>query len=106
MLRVSTAGGSEPVWARNGQELFYRQGNKMMALAFHGASMEAPGPARMLFEGRFESGDNGGSRTSNFDVLPDGTRFVMVRRREPLTPTVIHVVLNWPKALNTPDANR
>jgi eukaryotic-like serine/threonine-protein kinase len=105
-IQISTAGGSEPVWNRNGQEIFYRQGNKLMAVAFQGGSMETPGSPRMLFEGRFQSGDNAGSRTSNFDISPDGTRFVMVRRREPLSPTTIHIVFNWPKALGASDSAR
>jgi eukaryotic-like serine/threonine-protein kinase len=29
---ISTDGGTEPVWNRNGRELFYRSGNKMMAV--------------------------------------------------------------------------
>ena len=30
---ISTDGGSEPIWSRDGRELFYRNGNKMMAVA-------------------------------------------------------------------------
>ena len=30
--QISTEGGTEPAWNRNGKELFYRSGNKMMAL--------------------------------------------------------------------------
>ena len=29
---VSSGGGAEPVWSRSGQELFYRSGDRMMAL--------------------------------------------------------------------------
>ena len=32
-LLVSTEGGTEPVWSRDGHELFYRDGDKMMAVA-------------------------------------------------------------------------
>jgi len=39
-----------------------------------------------------------GGSTANYDVSRDG-RFVMVRRKNPVTPTVIHVVLNWVQAL-------
>jgi len=31
--QVSTDGGSEAVWNPNGKEIFYRNGNKMMAVA-------------------------------------------------------------------------
>src|ERR1700676_5576985 len=30
--QISTEGGTEPVWTRNGRELFYRSGDKMMAV--------------------------------------------------------------------------
>jgi len=30
--QISTEGGVEPVWARNGRELFYRNGDQMMAV--------------------------------------------------------------------------
>src|SRR5262249_44958019 len=32
-VQISTEGGAEPVWARNGRELFYRNGRKMMVTA-------------------------------------------------------------------------
>ena len=32
-VRVSSRGGAEPVWARNGRELYYLEGNKLMAVA-------------------------------------------------------------------------
>jgi len=31
-VQISTDGGTEPVWNRNGRELFFRSGNKMMAV--------------------------------------------------------------------------
>ena len=62
-----------------------------------GSSLDPSSP-RTLFEGRFEK-NNLGSRAANYDIALDGQRFVMVRRKNPVTPTVIHVVLNWPEAL-------
>jgi Tol biopolymer transport system component len=34
LIPVSNSGGSEPVWARNGKELFYRNGTQMMVISF------------------------------------------------------------------------
>jgi hypothetical protein len=45
----------------------------------------------VLFEGRYERSDIG----RNYDVAPDGKRFVMVRSDEPEPTARIHVVLNW-----------
>lgn len=96
-LTISTGGGVEPRWARDGRELYYRSGNRMMAVKVENDGALAPGAPTALFEGRFEMKGYGGS-SANYDVARDG-RFVMVRRKNPITPTVIHVVLNWPRAL-------
>ncbi len=46
----------------------------------------------LLFEGPYLSGP-GGLRT-NYDVTPDGQKFVMLQESEQAT-TQINVVLNW-----------
>ena len=56
------------------------------------------GTPRVLFEGRFAT--RGGNPTTNFDISPDGQRFLMVQESDPAgrdqaQPTQIHVVLNW-----------
>ena len=64
-----------------------------------GSALEVSAP-ETLFEGRFEYALSGG-RTANYDVSLDGSRFVMVRRKNPVTPTVIQVVFNWSERLNS-----
>lgn len=85
---VSTNGGSEPVWARDGRELYFRDGDRMMAVAVAGGLRA--GPPRLLFEGQFTRGT---LDAASYDVMPDG-RFLLLQRRE-ATPTVLHVLLNW-----------
>ncbi len=46
---------------------------------------------RLLFEGTYLQDAN----ITNYDVSPDGKRFVMIRPDEESTSTQIHVVLNW-----------
>ena len=90
---VSTDGGTDPVWSRNGRELFYRQGDQMMAVtvtAGTNAQFPASHPQR-LFEMRFDAGDNG----PNYDVSPDGRWFVIPRSNQALVAEELHVVLNW-----------
>jgi hypothetical protein len=68
--QVSDAGGSEPVWSRDGGELFYRAGDTLMAVS------PSPGGApRVLFRGAYVPGDG----LTNYDVAPDGKRFLMLR---------------------------
>jgi serine/threonine-protein kinase len=74
-------------WARNGRELFYRNGNKMMAVDIQTEPSFTAGRPRLLFEGQYEDW---------WDVAADGQRFLMVQSVEPEQPaTQIHVVLNW-----------
>jgi len=99
-IQISTKGGVEPLWSRDGRELFYREGNRMMSVSLSvGSALEVSAP-ETLFEGRFEYALSGG-RTANYDVSLDGSRFVMVRRKNPVTPTVIQVVFNWSEQLNS-----
>jgi hypothetical protein len=97
-LQISTNGGEESVWSRDGTELYYREGDRFMVVALDddGSTLRA-GPPQVLFAGRYERTIFGGE-SSNYDVSEDG-RFVMIRRNNPQTPTEIHVVLNWPEAL-------
>jgi len=93
---VSTAGERYPVWARNGRELFYRQGDAVMAVAINltnGLPVERP---RLLFKGAY----TGTGRNASFDVSPDGTRFVMVKSDEASTLRQIAVVQNWVRTLS------
>jgi serine/threonine-protein kinase len=91
-VRVSPNGGIEPVWSRNGRELFYLEGRKLMAVPVETAGPRFDFmPARMLFET-----DNAiTGQPPSYDVGPDG-RFIMIRptdtQRE-ASPIV--VVLNW-----------
>jgi len=88
---ISTGGGTEPVWSADGRELFYRQGDQMMAVEVSTGPTFAAGEPQVLFEGRFEHGP---VHITDYDVAADGQRFVMVRRSE-TAPAQINVVLNW-----------
>ncbi len=98
---VSSGGGAEPVWARSGRELFYRAGNKMMAVAVQSAPAFSTGRARELFEGDFKHNDGqlSQSLSPDYDASPDGQRFVMIQPTGPAAatpaPPGLHVVLNW-----------
>jgi serine/threonine protein kinase/Tol biopolymer transport system component len=73
--QVSTDGGTEPVWNRNGRELFYRVVDKMMAVDVATQSGFSAGKPQMLFEGRYDPGPF----TADYDVSPDGQRFLMIK---------------------------
>ena len=90
--QISTTGGTEPVWSRDGREIFYRNGEKMMAVSVvFGESFSAENP-RLLFEGRFVPTRRG---DAGYDVSPDGQHFLMVKRVQESIPTQLNVILNW-----------
>jgi hypothetical protein len=88
--QVSTDGGSEPVWARNGRELFYRNGDAVLAVPITADGELKAGSPKLLFQGPYESVQT----SRNYDVTPDGQRFLMLRRDEPPA-TQVSVILNW-----------
>ncbi len=73
--QISTEGGTEPVWNPNGRELFYRNGNKMMAVNVTTQPTFSAGKPTMLFEGYLL----GTQRLPNYDVSADGQRFLMLK---------------------------
>jgi dipeptidyl aminopeptidase/acylaminoacyl peptidase len=91
---VSTDGGTEPLWAPNGDELFYRSGDKMMAVSIETDSELDVGSPEVLFEGRFAT-THRPDTPRNYAVSEDGQRFLMVRTVDDPAPTQINVVLNW-----------
>ena len=87
---VSTEGGQQPMWSRDGKELFYRKGNKMMAAAVETEDQFKITGCHELFEGRYLSI----ASLQNYDVAPD-RRFLMIQEPRESKPLGINVVLNW-----------
>ena len=87
---VSSVFGTMPIWSRDGRELFYRSGERMMAAAVTARDDIGVAPPRVLFTSPSASG-----LSEEFDVAADG-RFLMWQsdRRDRLT-----LILNWPEAL-------
>jgi hypothetical protein len=92
-ILISTDGGAEPTWSRRG-ELFYRQGEKMMAVRVNTAPTFSASKPEILFEGRFEVAIlTPGLRS--YDVQPDGQRFLMIKSDTPSAPRQLRFVTNW-----------
>ena len=89
-------GGTRPVWARNGRELFYLvPPGKVMAVPIQPVSSFAAGNPQMVFDGPYIASNPG----PTYDVSPDGKRFLMIKAAQPTaaasTPPQLVVVLNW-----------
>ncbi len=87
--QISTEGGTEPVWARNG-ELFYRNGDKMMAVGTNTKGNFSADTPKVLFEGNYATYNT----MPAYDVTPDGQRFLLAKTSEQGS-REISVVLNW-----------
>jgi Tol biopolymer transport system component len=98
--QVSPSGGSKPVWAHNGKELFYLSGPAMMAVPVQTTTSFSAGTPVKLFEGSYFS--EGTARV--YDVSRDGQKFLMIKEPPTTTdPTATQasmvVVLNWVEEL-------
>ena len=81
------------MWNPKGRELFYRSGNKMIAVEVTTQGAFSAGKPRVLFERAYVSTPRS---LANYDVSPDGQRFLMLKAAEQAqAPTQINVVLNW-----------
>jgi serine/threonine-protein kinase len=87
--QVSTDGGTEPVWSRDGGELFYRSGPALMAAPVDADETFHVGVRQQLFEGPYYRK----MRWAQYDVHPDGERFVLIKTGG-LSNRLV-VVLNW-----------
>lgn len=89
--RVSSDGGVLPVWARNGRELFYRQGTSMMVVPVSTNSGFTPGEPRKLFDIDLYQVDPG---EPHYDVTLED-RFLVVKRGTSDGPERLNVVQGW-----------
>jgi len=97
-VQVSTGGGTQPVWGRNGQELFYLapDGALMSMPVTRGVSWSAGTPARILKRRYYGGGLNNAPRA--YDVSRDGKQFLMIKPAsidQTAAPTSMIVVENW-----------
>ena len=91
-VQISTEGGTEPIWAGNGRELFYRSGRKILVVPLIKTSPELiAGKPVQLFDGPYSSD----AYRRGYDVTPDGQRFIMVMVPEGSAPRQINVIVNW-----------
>ena len=102
---ISDGGGDEPLWSRDGRELFFRGANEdapglaLTVVTISVADELDIGPPQVLFpvsspseNERFRIGGNSGP---SYDISPDGSRFLMIKESTGPPLTEIIVVQNW-----------
>jgi hypothetical protein len=102
-VAISTDGANEPVWSRDGKELFFRNGASMLSVPYTVSESEfVPGKPSVLFQKNFFFTTPMGM----YDVARDG-RFLMVQpipeeaaaRDKSIFPSTLRIVLNWTSEL-------
>ena len=89
--RVSFNGGVQPRWRGDGKELFYVQGQTLMAQSVS----TSPSLTIDVPKGLFVIGASSPSQTNfSYDVSADGERFVLAEQVEEES-TTVRVVQNW-----------
>jgi serine/threonine-protein kinase len=99
--KVSTNGGRQAVWSRDGRELFYRdyEGALIAVPVSRGARFPL-GPQVTILPGNNPYAGSGAAVTSRtYDVSLDGSRFLMIRVRNADRQSQLIVVQNWSEEL-------
>ena len=93
--QISTDGGNQPLWSRDGRELFYRRGSELWTVPVETKEDFSQGSSELLFQGAglfFRSSER------TYDVSPNGERFLMIKEsatmEESSQPDVV-MVENW-----------
>jgi eukaryotic-like serine/threonine-protein kinase len=98
---ISSAGGLEPLWRKDGKEIDYIGINgDAMAVEIQPGTTFRPGIAKALFTSAFLSGMASiGTRSKPWDVSPDGQRFLITTPSGTSTAIPLTVLLNWQSEL-------
>jgi len=101
-IQISNEGGTDPVWKRTGGELFYRNGDSMMAVSVSTGSAFTAGRPQELWKGHYSHGmasscGPAGLTSSNYDATADGQRFLMIKDddQDSAISKQVVVVLGW-----------
>jgi Tol biopolymer transport system component len=93
--QVSEGGGVQARWSRTGREIYYRSGQRLVAVPIDASGAEPVfGKPTALFADEYDFGQ--GITIANYDVTPDG-RFIMLRRGP--NGGKLHAVVNWTEEL-------
>ena len=90
------------MWSPNGQELFYRNGDEIVAVPVTSGPAFRVGNPKALFQGSYVPANHvyGNLELSPWDISPDGKRFLMMKEvgstaSSAVGPRKIHIVVNW-----------
>ena len=92
-MQVSTEGGTQPVWARDGRELYYRSGQGLMAARITPGERLLVDTPVVLFKDTFLRPQ--GDAHTTFDVFPDGSFLFIEGTESNVGPATVTAAFNW-----------
>ena len=96
-LQISTGGGSQPKWRRDGKELFYVSlDKKVMTVQLKGNSTLEPGIPLVLFQTQIATWVEA---RNQYVVSADGQRFFINTPLKQIASSPINVMVNWSTTL-------
>lgn len=100
--QISSSGGNDPLWSPDGQELFYRNNDAVIAVFVKTETTLSIEKPKTLFQGNYIEQDIGMLDRKSWDISPDGKRFLMMKpvvsavdQSTAEEPQKIIIVLNW-----------
>ncbi|MBK5256772.1 MAG: hypothetical protein JJE39_12125 [Vicinamibacteria bacterium] len=78
--QISIEGGAEPLWSRDGRELFFLQGARLMSVRVTPDTAFSAGAPKVVHEGRFVRETTG---ATGWSITPDDSRFLRIQRVDP-----------------------
>jgi serine/threonine-protein kinase len=93
--QISTNGGDSPLWSRGGREIFYRDGNAVIAVSVKTSPTFILEDSRTLFQDTYVASVNfPGGEFSTWDIY--GEKFLMMKESSAGgLPRKVNIVLNW-----------
>jgi hypothetical protein len=90
VIAVSSGGGGAPRWRRDGRELYFLSGNRIMVAAIKADGRPAD-PVPLFATDRW----------ANYDVMDDGARFLAIVRESVAVEQPLTVLLNWRQVIGS-----
>ncbi len=94
--QISTDGGRAPRWSDDGREIFFVRGDGMYRVAIATEPELRLQTPELIFEHRM---DSSGVPVANYDVTPDGQRFLIVEPDAGAETRSVEMIVGWGRRL-------
>jgi Tol biopolymer transport system component len=92
-------GGKQPLWSRDGRQLFYRDfAGTLFSVPVAGNATFAAARPQKILDNRSYVGSGRSLSARAYDVSPDGRRFLFLKAQSADTTSLV-IVVNWTEEL-------